>query len=131
MRSQDICIRFVGDADICRMLEMCHSECGGTSGLHSSGTRFQPPSDLLRPSQCSGNSWRLDLTEHLSKITEVLSFKITQVPKVNFLFCQCTVLFLLYVILAIPHASKATYNALYLLNTLTFYFEELDRNVVE
>ncbi len=65
IRCQDIWMRFAGDVDICRMLEMCHSECGGTSGLHSIGTRLQPPSDLLRPSQCSRKSWRLDLTEHL------------------------------------------------------------------
>ncbi len=57
---------------------------------------------------------------YLSKSTEVLAFKSTQVPKVIFTFlCQCTDLFLLYVILAISYASEATYNALHLLNTRT------------
>ncbi len=56
---------------------------------------------------------------YLSKSTEVLAFKSTQVPKLIFFLCQCTDLFLLYVILAKPYVSEATYNALHLLNTLT------------
>ncbi len=60
-----------------------------------------------------------DICKDLSKSTEVLAFKSTQVPKVIFIFlCQCTDLFVLYIILAIL-ASEATYNALQLLNTLT------------
>ncbi len=47
---------------------------------------------------------------YLSKSTEVLTFKSTEVPKVNFLFlCQSTVLLLLYVILAIPLKQHYTY----------------------
>lgn len=55
---------------------------------------------------------------YLSKSTEVLAFKSTQVPKVNFLF-YVNALIIVVCNICIPYASEATYNALHLINTLT------------